>query len=59
MDYCHPFRNRRTVGSLIAEFRRLPLPGHPTEAAGTQTRMHHARQRQELYSGFIVEATKR
>ena len=26
---------------------------------GTQTRMHYARQRQELYSEFIVEATKR
>jgi hypothetical protein len=26
---------------------------------GTQTRMHHARQRQKLYSEFIIEATKR
>jgi hypothetical protein len=26
---------------------------------GTQTRMHHARQRQKLYSEFIVEATNR
>lgn len=26
---------------------------------GSQTRLHHARQRQELYSEFIAEATKR
>jgi hypothetical protein len=26
---------------------------------GSQTRMHHARQRQELYSEFIIEATRR
>jgi hypothetical protein len=26
---------------------------------GTQTRMHHARQRQKLYSEFIIEATRR
>jgi hypothetical protein len=25
---------------------------------GTQTRMHHARQRQKLYSEFIIEATR-
>jgi hypothetical protein len=48
------------VGSLIggiSTFAASWVTQH--KLLGSQTRVHNARQRQELYSEFIVEATKR
>ena len=48
------------VGSLIggiSTFAASWVTQH--KLLGSQTRMHNAKQRQELYSEFIVEATKR
>ena len=58
--YCHPFRTAGLVGSLIGGVSTFGASWvTQRKLLGTQTRMHYARQRQELYSEFIVEATKR
>jgi hypothetical protein len=48
------------IGSLIggvSTFAASWVTQH--KLLGTQTRMHHAGQRQKLYSEFIIEATRR